>query len=219
MAPSRLTEFHGRPGGVRWKLTPDGVFVETDGLERTSGAPTTVTRAWETYAPPVNRWAAEYDVYCELILATMCTETTANPSARRNEPGWTSDAATPGKVSLGLMQTLISTARAVLHDQTIDAAWLLVPDNSIRAGTAYIAQQRQSTRLDPPLVACAYNAGGVYDNDGASNRWKLRQFPLGTAEHCDRFVKWFNDAVAVLKEHATRPVRSLATFLAAEGTG
>jgi len=209
-----LTEFHGRPGGVRWKLTPDGVYVEGSGIERTSGAPLTVTRAWETYADAINRWVTEYEVYAELILATMCTETTCNPIARRNEPGWTNDDATPDRVSLGLMQTLISTARSVLNRPTIDAAWLLVPENSIRAGTAYIAKQRPLTRLDPPLVACAYNAGNVYDNAGPANRWKLRQFPIGTGEHCDRYVKWFNDAVAVLKEHATRPSRSLATFLA-----
>jgi hypothetical protein len=211
--PDALTDFHGRPGGVRWKLMPEGVYVEGSGIERTDGAPRTVTRAWETYSDAVNRWASEYDVSCELILATMCTETTCNPTARRNEPGWTSDAGTPGKVSLGLMQTLISTARSVLRRPTIDAAWLLVPENSIRAGTAYIAEQRPRTRLDPPLVACAYNAGDVYDNAGPNNRWKLKQFPIGSGEHCDRFVKWFNDAVAVLKEHATRPARSVATFL------
>jgi len=208
-----LTELHGRPGGIRWKLTSEGVSVEGTGIERTSGAPSTVTRAWETYSDAINGCASEYGVYCELILATMCTETSAKPSARRNEPGWTSDGETPDKVSLGLMQTLISTARNVLDDRSIDTEWLLVPANSIRAGTAYIAQQKPFTRLDPPLVACAYNAGGVYSNQGPTNRWKMRQFPLGTGEHCDRFVQWFNDAVAVVKQHPTRPARSLADFL------
>lgn len=213
MANVSLGEYHGRPNGVRWKLTPDGVDVEGSGIERTGGAPTTVTRAWEAYSGAITQWTSKYEVYPELVLATMCTETTANATARRNEPGWTSDAATPDKVSLGLMQTLISTARSVLNKPDIDTTWLLVPANSIQAGTAYIARQKATTRLDPPLVACAYNAGGVYDNDGPSNRWKLRQFPIGTGEHCDRFVKWFNDAVAVLKSHPTRPVRSLRDFL------
>ena len=40
-------------------------------------------------------------------------------------------------------------------------AWLLEPDNSIQAGTAYIASQSSKTDLDPPKVSCAYNAGGV----------------------------------------------------------
>ena len=213
MADPSLTEFHGRPGGVRWKLTPDGVFVEGTGIERTSGQPTTVTRAWQAYHEAIDRWTVAHDVYAELILATMCTESTANPAARRNEPGYQSDDQTPNRVSLGLMQTLISTARSAVSDPAIDGAWLLVPDNSIRAGTAYIAQQRRLTRLDPPLVACAYNAGALHDNDGPTNRWKLRQFPLGTGEHCDRFVKWFNDAVAVLRVHPTAPARGLSTVL------
>jgi Transglycosylase SLT domain len=211
--PDALTELHGHAGGVRWKLTPEGVFVEGSGIERTAGVPSTVTRAWETYSEAINRWGAEYGVYAELILATMCTETTAKPTARRNEPGWTSDVETPSKVSLGLMQTLISTARSTLHKPDVDTGWLLVPENSIQAGTAYIAQQRAATRLDPPLVACAYNAGGVYDNDSPANRWRLRQYPIGKGEHCDRFVKWFNDAVAVLTAHPTRPTKSLAGFL------
>jgi hypothetical protein len=29
----------------------------------------------------------------------------------------------------------------------------------------------------------------------------MRQYPIGTSKHCDRFVKWFNDAVFVLERH------------------
>ncbi len=70
---------------------------------------------------------------------------------------------------------------------------MLVADNSIRAGTAYIAQQRGKTLFDPPKMACAYNAGSIIRNTGAENRWKMRQYPIGTSEHADRFVRWFND--------------------------
>ncbi|MBT8381705.1 MAG: lytic transglycosylase domain-containing protein, partial [Ignavibacteria bacterium] len=75
------------------------------------------------------------------------------------------------------------------------------PSNSIKAGTSYIAEQFPITNFDPPKVACAYNSGGVYQNRGKKNRWKMRQYPIGTAKHCDRFVNWFNDAVFVLKSH------------------
>ncbi|MFZ1642961.1 MAG: transglycosylase SLT domain-containing protein [Candidatus Contendobacter sp.] len=103
------------------------------------------------------------------------------------------------------MQTLISTARATLKDKNIDRAWLLVPANSIQAGASYIAEQSLKTMLDPPKVACAYNAGSLLENRGRDNRWKMKQFPIGTSEHCNRFVKWFNDAVAVLATHPTKP--------------
>ena len=38
-----------------------------------------------------------------------------------------------------------------------------------------------------------YNAGGVYHNDSTENRWRMRQYPLGTSHHADRYVLWFND--------------------------
>jgi hypothetical protein len=43
----------------------------------------------------------------------------------------------------------------------------------------------------------------------------MRQYPIGTSEHCDRFVKWFNDAVAVLDTHAKAPSVPYSTLLGA----
>lgn len=143
----------------------------------------------------------------------MATESGGRPTALRKEPRYISDDETPHQISPGLMQTLISTARETLKDDTLDREWLFVPRNSIKAGTSYINQQKSKTDLDPPKVACAYNAGGVYDNNGSDNRWKMRQYPIGTGEHCTRFVKWFNDAVFVLKSHSTPPSYSLNDFL------
>ena len=213
-----LTQYHGFRDGVRWRLVADGVEVEGSGVERTPGTPSTITRIWERFGADINTAATEFNVPCALILATIATESGGNPDAVREEPGYVSDDQTPAKVSPGLMQTLISTARSALgptEAPNINRAWLLVPLNSIRAGTAYIAQQRGTTELDPPKVACAYNAGGLYHQTGAGNRWKMRQYPIGTGEHCDRFVKWFNDAVHVLASHATQPSVGYATLLGA----
>lgn len=52
-------------------------------------------------------------------------------------------------------------------NRSVDRAWLLEPGNAIRAGTAFITDQWKITHFDPPKVACACNAGGVYYNDGA----------------------------------------------------
>lgn len=199
-----LTDFHAFKDGVRWRLVPAGVEIDGSGVERTRGAPKTVTRVWETYATEINRTARVYRVPCALIVATICTESSGRADAVRLEPGYRSDEATPNKVSPGLMQTLISTARETLK-KTVDRAWLLEAGNSIEAGTAYISRQARLTKLDPPLVAAAYNAGGLYHQTSEKNRWRLRQYPIGTGEHCDRFVRFFNDAVAVLSQHAIRP--------------
>jgi hypothetical protein len=111
------------------------------------------------------------------------------------------------------MQTLISTARETLRkhgvaESIIDRNWLIVPRNSIHAGTAYIREQfdrtiSQPTGYDPPKVACAYNAGSLILNVSEHNRWKMKQFPIGTAEHADRFVKWFNDCFRMYKDDPT----------------
>lgn len=210
---AELAAYHRYRDSVRWRVTPRGVAIEGRGVERTPGPPVTVTRVWEAYADDVNAAAKKYAVPAHLIVATICTESTGRADAIRFEPRYVSDQATPHQVSPGLMQTLISTARGALGRPRIGRNWLFVPRNSIMAGTAYIASQARSTAYDPPLVAAAYNAGRLAYEGSADNRWKLRQYPIGTSEHCDRFVKWLNDAAYVLARHRIRPAIGLEALV------
>lgn len=201
----RLEVDHGSksqaPGGIRWKLTQDGIVIEGQAKPcRTGGEPKTIQGIWRTFRIPIEKCAAAYCVPVELILATIATESGGKPESVREEPGYVSDEETPHKVSPGLMQTLISTARETLREPGLTRKDLFSPENSIRAGTSYIRRQAQWTNFDPPLVACAYNAGGLYDQDGAENRWKLRQYPIGKGTHADRFVDWLGDAMYILGE-------------------
>ena len=207
-----LREFHGYRASVRWRLVSGGVEVEESGVERSRGTPVTATRVWDAYAADINRVARECRVPCHLVVATICTESAGNADAVRREPGYVSDEKTPGRISAGLMQTLISTARETLS-MSLGRDFLLDPGGSILAGTSYIAKQAPITGLDPPLVAAAYNAGRLTPNDGVENRWKLLQYPIGTGKHVDRFVRFFNDAVAVLSTHATAPAVGLDALL------
>jgi hypothetical protein len=205
-------------GGLRWWLTPEGIEVEGKPVTP-PGAMLAVRRAFDWFGPQFRAAAIETGVPIELLVATACTESlgdtrrAATPAtaaaARREEPGFVSDEATPHRVSIGLMQTLISTARQVLplpeRDPAmarITAATLLDPAQSILAGASYIAAQAGVTRLDPPVVACAYNAGGVYEQRGAANHWRMRQFPIGTPNHADRFVIFFNQALRLVADGA-----------------
>jgi hypothetical protein len=200
-----LIVFHGFANSVRWRVSKDGVEIEGSGVEILPRGKSTVTQVWQQFESSVAKWSARFGVPAELIVATICTESSGKATAVRQEPGFASDQATPHKVSPGLMQTLISTARSALNDPDIDREWLLVPDNSIKAGTAYIASQWKVNHFDPPRVACAYNAGGIYPNDGEQNRWKMRQYPIGSSDHADRFVGWFNQFVAILSQENVRP--------------
>ena len=216
--PEQLQQFHKKyANSVEWRLTSEGVEIKGSGIERTKGNPITVTTIWEKYNKDINEYSKSYTVPVELIVATICTESGGNEKAVREEPGFISDEKTPHLVSPGLMQILISTARGSLGKRGIKVSeinrkWLLMAKNSINAGTSYIDDQRSVTQLDPVLVAAAYNAGGIYEQHGISNRFKLRQYPIGTSEHCDRWIKWFNDFWFVLKNHRIRPAMSFLEY-------
>ena len=84
------------------------------------------------------------------------------------------------------------------------------PDLSIALAAAYMTRptQLKLTGLDPPRVAAAYNAGGLYFDPG--NPWRLRS----TGNHIDRFVAAYNAYVAwQTDEHAGRRTRSPAVRL------
>lgn len=212
-AVDRLRQPYGFRNSWTWQLTQSGLAVNGQPAQGTSGEPETVTRVWQDYHSEIVAWSNHYGVPVELILSTICTESSGKRHVVREEPGFQSDDATPHKVSPGVMQTLISTAREALGRDDIDRSWLLIPGNSIQAGTAYIANQWIKTNYNPPLVACAYNAGGVYHNDGADNPWKLRQYPIGTGKHASRFVAWFNDCFKVLSTQHELPSLSYYRLL------
>lgn len=209
-----LGQFHNQfAGSVTWALRLKGIGIDRDAPVGTPGQPATVRRVWGWFAPLIRASATKYDVPVELIVMAICSESASGQTellkvihARREEPGYTSDDATPSRVSVGCMQTLLSTAREALKNPGLTTADLLDPAVSIEAGTAYMASQLLHTKYDPPLVAAAYNAGGVYIDVSRPNRWKLRCYPLGTGEYVDNAVKWFNDAMVVAQEPAGLPV-------------
>jgi soluble lytic murein transglycosylase-like protein len=168
---------------------------------------------WQRHGETFQAAARRSGVPVELLLATACTESGGHAEAVREEPGYVSDAATPERVSPGLMQTLISTARDALHDPGLDRARLLDPATSIAVGAALIRRQAlrsgQPTGFDPPLVAVAYNAGSLRATGEAENPWGLVQTRRDAAHwHADSFCAFFNDALAVLADsppEATTP--------------
>jgi hypothetical protein len=203
----------GAQDSVAWALTTTGIGIAGAAAAGSGGQLVTVRTIWSKFGVSAARWAESFRIPVELIVATIATQSRGDPKALRLEPDYVDDDKTPDKVSPGLMQTLISTARDVLRQDDIDRAWLLEPDNSIRAGTACIDRQRRLTLLDPPKVACAYNAGGLYHDPSAANRWKMRQYPPGRSSHGDRFVQWFNDCIALFDESGAAPAMSFYRML------
>ena len=132
---------HNDFGGVPWHLSRDGLVVGGR-LDRSPGALVTVPRVWKAFGPEIRASARQYKIPLELIVATICTETSGREDAVRTEPGWTSDEKTPHRVSSGLMQTLISTARFATGNPSLTRDDLKNGRVSIDAGAAYIDRQR-----------------------------------------------------------------------------
>lgn len=176
------------PDGVSWALTTDGIAVDGALAQGTPGEPKTVARIWSRYGDLCAASAKRYGVPVELIVATIAAESGGDPNARRAEPRINDE-------SVGLMQTLVGTARQALGNRTLDGDDLLRPEISIEAGTAYIAQQRGLSHFDPPLVAAAYNAGSLRRDASPGNRWKLLCYPTGTGRHIENWVAFFGDCM------------------------
>lgn len=52
-----------------------------------------------------------------------------------------------------------------------------------------------------------------YRNQSDSNRWKMRQCPINSSEHADRFVKWFNDCFPLFEKDNLSPQVSFFRLL------
>lgn len=218
----RLTAYHSAPvgnGSRRWRLTREGVEVDgkigfTAGVALRATMRHTTGMAWTRHGEAMCQAARKYGVPVELLLACACTESGGKAEALRLEPGYIDDISTPHRVSPGLMQTLISTARETLGDPKIDREALLRAEVSLDAGASYIARQavrsRVPTGFDPPLVAIAYNAGSLR---AAANPWGLVQTRRGMDWHADVFCRFVNDAMEIMREQNAGTAPSFAALL------
>lgn len=176
-------------GGVRFKLTADGVLVEGETKPaRTVGEPVTVRRIWKDFGPYIQQSCKMNGVPLELVVACIATESRGVVDAVYTEPD--------GRKSTGLMQILPDTADQVMG-RPVSAQELSMPEIGIEAGTRYIKLQYKKTKFLPPFVAAAYNSGGIYPpRDQDTNKWNLRS----TKDHISRFCLYFNDAAFVAKQ-------------------
>jgi len=207
MAPQPWEQFRD---GISWRIDESGFVVLDDG-QRPMGSRIFARSCYLQHGDSFRHWAENYASGLKIahLLATAITETGC------------SEAAAQGSVdnkSTGLMQVTGYTCRSVLsylgkRDMTEKACldrMAAEPDFSIELAAAYITQpaQLKMTELDPPKVAAAYNAGGLYFDP--KNPWRLRS----TGNHIDRFVSAYNAYVAWQRDEAAgRKTRSPAVHL------
>jgi hypothetical protein len=187
----RLSEYHAKfPGGIRWRIALEGVELEGKGLLKYN------TQMYETAAAFVGQYgeafasvSKEYGVPMELLIACASTQSPGGPvKFVWRDPGYVGDDITPSRISAGVCRMLLSTAQFFLKDPTLDHYWLLDVHNSVRACAAYMRFNRATLRTgwDPVLVACAFNAGGLYEDQRPGNYWRLRQYSMLLGFHSSK---------------------------------
>jgi hypothetical protein len=188
--PELMKSHRHFPNSAQWALTPRGIAVDGAAAQGTPGEPSTVRGIWEKFGTFCTASSKKYGVPVELIVATIATESRGDPNVRRFE-------AHKNDESVGLMQTMVATAREDLGQPSLTGDDLRDPARSIDAGTAHIAKQRATTHFDPPMVAAAYNAGSIRLADHGGNRWRLACHKPTDGAHIDRYIAWFADAMRV----------------------
>lgn len=213
----RLTLWQSFRNSVPWRLTANGIVTGRGPVrisQRERYRLKSVPAAWRKYGSLIRAASRRYGVPAELFLTIIVNESALKPRAFQTYRGYISDEETPDRISVGLGAILISTARYLLRDPSIDRAWLEDPANNIRMIGKYLNWQYRLTGFDPPKVAAAYNAGGLHPENGRKNRWKMRNHPIGRSVYIDLFVAVFDEAIRYLAKHPSRPRESFAALFA-----
>lgn len=197
-------------GGRRWRLTPDGVETRNPSgppwRPRTGGEPVSVAVLMADYGDAFVAAARAFGIGVDVLVALACVEAAVlddgigrDPRSVRRETGYESDERTPNRVSYGLMQPLLSTARGVAHEIGLAKAdlgpeELYDPQVSLMVAAAYLRSRWNRHGGDPVLMQAAYNAGGVYPGD---TPFGLRTYSPGRT---DKFLAFLNDFYAAMAE-------------------
>lgn len=164
-------------------MTPAGVEVEGKGLLNCDAGMYQVAEAFvKEHAAALAGASQEFEVPVEFLIACALTQSQGNPARKFvwRDPGYVGDSSTPDRISTGVCRMLVSTAQFFMKDPAIDHFWLLDLGNALRACGAYVRHNHATlkTGWDPVLVACAFNAGGLYEDQSPGNVWRLKQYSM-----------------------------------------
>lgn len=128
------------------------VPIITDILTPATGEGNKIRQKLKSFSAIIDKVASDLALDPDLIMATIMSESSGNPNAKRYEEKI-------NDTSCGLMQILTATARTMGYSGTM--AGLFDPTANIFYGSKYLAYQskRYGGRIDH--IIAAYNAGSV----------------------------------------------------------
>jgi hypothetical protein len=160
----------------------EGIELEDRGLLKYDA------RMFEIAVPFLKQYAMEFagastacKVPVELIMACALTQSPDGPQKFVwRAPGYVGDYNTPDRISAGICRMPLWTAHFYMKDETLDHHWMLDVNNALRvcAASIYFHFVTVRTTWDPILVACAFNAGGLYQDSTPGNIWRMKQYNL-----------------------------------------
>lgn len=160
-----------------WRVLGNG-SVEFKG----KGIPLEVSlpaQVWAKFGPIVQEVSTTYGVPVPVMVATIAAESNGKPRAIST------------KGAQGLMQLMPNTAATVSQHPKLAGALhaLLLPEHNLTLGGKYIASFQREHQWDPVKIALMYNMG--------IGRLKTDQLFNETREYLQRWVKYYNGAIAV----------------------
>lgn len=192
--------------------------VDGEGALRTRGEPSTARVLLAEYGGAIKAAAQAHGVSWAVVAAMVTIEARRIPGTRSFDPVSLVDEDAraglievpfhryrdrPRRVSAGLMQTLLSTARAMQDRYAppwepvgamghLDLSDLCIPERSLWLGAAYIRHQMATYGSDPVLLVAAYNAGSLRET--GKNPWHLRTYGR---DRIPKFAAYHNDLLEV----------------------
>lgn len=204
------------PGGLRWRMTPEGVELEGRGFLAYSAKMLEATSAFFAQSADALAFASkEWEVPVELLTACAMTQSQGDPAKKFvwRSFGYFGDSSTPQLIAAGACRMRVSDVQSLMCDKTLDRFWLADVGNALRAAAAMIRSNYRCVEMswDPVIVACAFNAGGLYEEKSPDNIWRLRQramlfgYPAVASEpapdpnYAGEFSQYFAAAWALVK--------------------
>jgi Phage tail lysozyme/Putative peptidoglycan binding domain len=197
VGPSTILDMmdpHGAfPGGTQWALKPYGIQVNGKDLPVDAATVARLDGLWNKYAA---RLPTTVRVPAELALALMDLFKDRTGTAHFL-PGCDTlmPERTPDLVTVGPLQVSLAAARTALARPDLTVAQLSDGDLALQAGMQALSLRFAETRFDPPLVAAAHLAGGLFFDGDTRNPWRLAQG--GPTVLIDKFLASFNTAMQV----------------------
>ena len=196
-----MTEYQRHKGGRGWRYAEDGYILieKEEGVPRTKGRPRTMEVMLEDFREELEEASGRFGFAVAELMAIVALESVPIKGTFHRDPASYRWEKRLGEPSVGLVQTLISTAKetnaALGLGFDVTEETLKDPRTSILLGAGYLSRLAKRWKTtDVVKLQAAYNAGGIYTSN--LNRWRMR---TNAPDRTGAFIRWHNDALAVLK--------------------